>query len=161
MNYSIVAFVKGDHKLPFKNSEEKIEKYFKEILNREVERKTTQGYVLKIDEEIAGYYTLSSSLLVASDLPENELKQLGRRPEIPVILLGMMGVSAPFTGKGLGELLLVDALRTCQGISSKLGVFAVVLDPLTESSKKFFSKYGFEELRGGKMFLTVKSIPVE
>ena len=57
--------------------------------------------------QIQGYYTISSSAVAREELPE---KRLPRYP-IPVVLMGRLTVDQQAQGQGLGELLLLDALK--------------------------------------------------
>ncbi len=64
--------------------------------------------LLSAENQIVGYYTLSSSILRSDDLaPElvNKLK-LPRYPELPATLLGQLARHSAFRGQGIGELLM-------------------------------------------------------
>jgi GNAT superfamily N-acetyltransferase len=61
-------------------------------------------------------------------------------------LLARVAVDRRFQGQGVGELLLFDVLGRAVVISEQTGLYAVVLDALTESAKTFYLRYGFREL---------------
>jgi len=64
-------------------------------------------------------------------------------------------------GKGIGKILLIDALKRSYEISQKIGSFAVVVDPMDEESESFYKKYDFLTLpNSGKMFITIKTLKV-
>ena len=79
--------------------------------------------------------------------------------DLPMILLGRLAVAESQKGNGLGELLLVDALKRSYDISSsEIGAIAVVVDPINDS-ETFYEKYGFTKLPdSGKMFLPMTTI---
>lgn len=94
---------------------------------------------------VAGYYTLAERLIDFDDMPPGLVKRLPAHP-LPAILLGRFAVDLAHQGKGLGRLLLVDALRTCVAASDLLGVFAVILDAKNERVKGWYERHGFSPL---------------
>jgi GNAT superfamily N-acetyltransferase len=90
---------------------------------------------------VKGYYTISSGAVSFEDVPEN----LPRYP-IPVVLLARLAVDRSARGHGLGEMLLIHALKKAAEVSEQLGVHAVVVDALNETARAFYLKYGFTEL---------------
>lgn len=64
-----------------------------------------------------------------------------------------------YQGKGIGKILLIDALKRSYEIAKIIGSFAVFVDALAEGAEKFYLKYGFTKLpESGKLFLTTKTI---
>lgn len=103
------------------------------------------------DGRFAGFYSLSSQSATRSDtsgwIARNAPDQ------IPVILLGMMGVDRSFQGCGLGHDLLLDAVRRAQSVANQIGARALVVDPVDESSRAFYLRYGFRDMPGtNRMF---------
>lgn len=69
-------------------------------------------FILTSDgKKIAGYYTLSSYVVKLDGIPQGIAKKLTRMKEIPTTLLGRLARSIEFRGQGIGEVLLVDALK--------------------------------------------------
>ena len=100
---------------------------------------------------LAGFYSLSSqSVLRASTsgwLARNAPDQ------IPVILLGMMGVDSRYQGSGLGRDLLLDAVHRAQRVSSEIGARVLVVDPAGDAARSFYGRFGFRPVPGsGRMF---------
>jgi predicted N-acetyltransferase YhbS len=94
---------------------------------------------------VAGYYTLAERLIEFDDMPVALVKRLPRHP-LPAILLGRLAVDLAHQRKGLGRLLLVDALRTSVAAADLLGVFAVILDAKNERVKTWYQRHGFSPL---------------
>ncbi|MDD2424976.1 MAG: GNAT family N-acetyltransferase [Bacteroidales bacterium] len=139
-----------------------LDNYFKYQAGQDVRRNLSACFVLtdKRTKKVAGYYTLSGSNISQTSIPESFSKRL---PEsysaIPVILLGRLAVDISFQSAGLGKILLVDALKRSLDVSAAVGAFAVVADPLDDSAKEFYSRFGFIWLPdSGKMFLPMKTI---
>ncbi len=64
-------------------------------------------------------------------------------------------------GKGIGKIFLIDALKRSYETFQKIGLFAVVVDPMDEESENFYNKYDFLTLSdSGKMFIPIKTLKV-
>ena len=50
--------------------------------------------------------------------------------QIPVILLGMLGVDKRYQGEGFGRDLLLDAVHRAGYVSEQVGAKALIVDPL-------------------------------
>jgi len=109
--------------------------------------------------QIAGYYTLSATTVELEKLPADLTKKLPRYPRLPATLLGRLARASAFRGQGLGDLLMVDALKRSYENSSVIGSVAVVVDPKDAHAAKFYGTFGFLPLDGQKMFLPMKAIP--
>jgi len=94
---------------------------------------------------VLGFYAISNHRVSYEALPADQAKGLPQI-EIPVVLLGRLAVDQSVQGQGLGELLLVDALRRSQHIADQIGVRAVEVDAIDEKARAFYSKYGFVQL---------------
>jgi predicted N-acetyltransferase YhbS len=109
--------------------------------------------------QIAGYYTLSATTVELEKLPADLTKKLPRYPRLPATLLGRLARAIAFKGQGVGDLLMVDALKRSYENSSVIGSVAVVVDPKDTRAAKFYGTFGFQPLDGQKMFLPMKAIP--
>jgi predicted GNAT family N-acyltransferase len=107
-------------------------------------------YVAVEDHEarVLGYYTISSSAVAFDTVPDN----LPRQP-VPVALIGRLAVDHGAGGRGLGETLLLHALRSVQRAADIVGIYAVVVDALNQDAKTFYLKYGFNELADDHLHL--------
>jgi GNAT superfamily N-acetyltransferase len=94
---------------------------------------------------VLGYYAISNHQVCYDALPEDQSTGLPII-DIPVVLLGRLAVDRTFHGQGLGEHLLIDALRRANHISQQVGVRAVEVHALDEAAGKFYRKYGFVPL---------------
>ena len=107
------------------------------------------------EKRVVGYYTISSSAVAFDVVPEN----LPRHP-VPVALVGRLAVDKIARSQRLGETLLIHALRSAQRAAKIVGMYAVVVDALDESAKRFYGKYGFNELTDDHLhlYLPMKAI---
>ena len=94
---------------------------------------------------VIGYYTLSQMSIHLDDLPPDTAKKLPKYPAVPVTLLGRLAVDRRHHGNGLGELLLIDALRRSWALSSEIAAFSVVVDAKDEKARAFYERYEFQQ----------------
>lgn len=96
---------------------------------------------------IVGYYTLATGQIDFSDLPDDVTRPLPRR-SLPVAILAWLGVAEARQGQGFGRTLLAQALRDCYEAGDSFAFVAVVLDCLTDATKRFYQQWDFAELPG-------------
>jgi predicted N-acetyltransferase YhbS len=65
---------------------------------------------------------------------------------VPVVLLARLAVDQTTQGSGLGEALLVHAMRQCLQLAEKLGIHAIEVDAIDPSAAASYAKYGFVPL---------------
>lgn len=90
---------------------------------------------------ICGYCALTLAELENRHLPEAWRKKLPRR--IPGVRLGRLAVDKHYQGKGLGELLLVDALTRAQRIYAEAGGIGLFVDAIDEQAAGYYQRFGF------------------
>jgi predicted GNAT family N-acyltransferase len=141
--------------------EDSLTYYIREQASQDIRKRLATCFVA-IDEEqnVIGYYTLTSESLGRELIPDKYIKQVPKNYNAPVILLGRLARDISTKGTGLGEHLLLDALFRSYKLSSEsIGAMAVVVDPINKKAVDFYKKYGFEQLPDNeKMFLPMKVI---
>ena len=107
---------------------------------------------------VAGYYTLSATSVFFDSLPEAFRKRLPRYPAVPAALLGRSAVDLQHRGKGLGEALLLDAVR--RTLRADLAAAIFVVDAKNEEATRFYRTYSFLEIGPGltKLYLPTTEI---
>jgi len=128
----------------------------------EMEARASACFVMVPQDEasrIAGFFTLSAATIRLARLPPTWATQLPEYPNLPATLLGRLARDQNFRGAGLGDLLLVSALRRALDSTTQVGSVAVVADPKNAGAEAFYQKHGFRNLGGGRrMFLPTKEI---
>ncbi|MDG3004906.1 GNAT family N-acetyltransferase [Paludisphaera mucosa] len=94
---------------------------------------------------VLGYYALSSHRVAFEALPADQARGLPRL-DVPVVLLGRLAVDLTAQGRGLGSLLLIDALRRAQHLAEHVGVRAVEVDAIDDDARAFYKKFGVTPL---------------
>ena len=144
----------------FRCGEEQVDDWLltKALQNQEKHLSVTK---VLLDEggTIAGYYTLATGQVDFGDLPAEITKRLPRRM-LPVAVLAWLGVSATHQGRGLGRLLLAQALRDCHAAGKTFAFIAVILDCINAAAKAFYQHWDFAELPGhpARLFLSAKRL---
>lgn len=140
---------------------EALDNYLQKQASQDIKKNVAVVFVLTQDgKDIAGYYTLSQFSVELASVPQEDAKRLPKYPHVPSTLLGRLAVSSAFHGQGLGELLLMDALRRSLEGSKQIASAAVVVDAKDERGVGFYRKYGFIELVGitNRLFLPMLTI---
>lgn len=134
--------------------------YLKEQVSQDIRKKLALCFVT-LDEKnnVTGYYTLSNSSISRDIVPQDVQMKLGYK-DIPVTLLGRLARDEKYTGQGLGEFLLMDAMyRSVSASRGQSASFALVTDLIDAHAEKFYAKYGFRKLDGSqRMFIPMKTI---
>jgi GNAT superfamily N-acetyltransferase len=108
--------------------------------------------------KVVGLYSLSMHSVTRQDVTARELKR-NSPTEIPVILLGMLGIDVKHQGFGLGSLLLRDAINRSINAASSIGSRAMIVEPANNEAAAFYKKYGFKEFCAeGKLFIPLHRI---
>ena len=113
------------------------------------------------DNKVTGYYSLSNDSIPKEAFSEEFSRNMPQAYErLPITLLGRLAVSRDNQGYKLGRQLLIDALKRCfLAAKTEIGSMAVVVDPIDESAKNFYKKYGFILLPDrGRMFIPMQTI---
>ena len=95
--------------------------------------------------QVAGYFTVSMGSVRFDAIPDHANKRLPRYP-IPTVHIGRLAVDRRWQGRGLGEALLVEAIRKAAAASTSVGVYAIDVFALHSRAKSFYLKYGFVEM---------------
>lgn len=77
-------------------------------------------------------------------MPEELRKKLPKYP-LPVALIGKLAVDKTAQGRGLGQTLLVDALKRVARIADQMAILAVEVHAIDERATQFYQKYGFQQ----------------
>lgn len=84
---------------------------------------------------------------------------LSRYDKLPATLFGRLARSKEFKRRGLGELLLMGALKRALEHSRNIASVAVVVDAIDENAHAFYRSYGFMEIPNhpNRLFMPMKT----
>ncbi len=119
--------------------------WLQKIARQHHDKGLSKTFVATLEEtpnDLCGYYALTLAELDSRYLPVAWRKKLPRR--IPGVRLGRLAVGTLYQGKGLGELLLVDALMRTQRIHTEAGGVGLFVDAIDERAAGYYRRFGFE-----------------
>jgi GNAT superfamily N-acetyltransferase len=132
----------GHDRSEFDSGIELLDRYLRMQASQDARKNMAAPFVLVLpDGTIAGYYTLSSTSLQLSELPEQTVRKLPRYPLVPATLLGRLTIGRRQQGKGYGRFLLADALHRVA--RSEIASFAVIVDAKDENARRFYERESF------------------
>jgi GNAT superfamily N-acetyltransferase len=163
MNTYLTELLTPEHnRKDFSCGKSMLDNYLYYQANQDIKRNLSACFVPNdhVINQIKGYYTLSNHSIPFDFVAEKIKKKLPPAYlSIPTTLLGRLAVDTNFQGMSIGKLLLIDALKRSYAISKSVGSFAVVVDPLDDTARTFYEKYGFIPLVDSrKMFLPMNTI---
>ena len=141
----------------------------RESLNTFLSRHATQNarkdisrtyvYLPADSNVVTGYYTLSSDSISFDTLPADIAARLPRYP-VPTAHLGRLAVDARFQARGIGGILLFDALKRIEVLAAQIGICAVIVHALDDKAIGFYRAFGFLPLKDDPhhLFLPVATI---
>jgi GNAT superfamily N-acetyltransferase len=134
-----------------------LNEYLTEKAGQHAKKEITRTYIAleNSSNQVIGYYSLCAGAISFSIIPEN----LPHHP-IPTILLARLAIDQTAQGKGVGKLLLLDALTVTRLIADRIGVYALSVDALNQEAFDFYLKYGFKPLLEDQfhLYLPLKTI---
>lgn len=123
---------------------EELDRYYREQLGQDVRRRIASAFVLVeiASGRVAAYYTLSACHVLFADLPETRRRKLPRYPTVPAVRLGRLAVDINYQQRGLGSVLLANAVS--RAVASEIAAHLMVVDALDERAVGFYRRHGFE-----------------
>ena len=152
--------LRPDHdRAAFDCGNESLDRYLRTQASQDARRGVARVFVAVMREDakrIAGFFTLSAAWVTASDLPTDVAKRLPRHP-IPAALVGRLAVDLGFARRGLGSILLADAVKKTMAAAETVAMAVVIVDPIDDAARAFYAAFGFRSLQGPTphMFLMV------
>jgi ribosomal protein S18 acetylase RimI-like enzyme len=140
---------RGHDRAAFSCGNQELDAWFRYRASQDERRNVARVFVA-VDDEIGvvGFYSLGSLSLVIDDLPQEIGRKLPRYGAIPAALIGGLARATHARGRGIGGLLLADAVRRILAASRSLAVFAVVVDAKDEHAIAFYESFGFRRFPG-------------
>jgi GNAT superfamily N-acetyltransferase len=128
----------------FASGAPELDRYIRELASQDVRRDVARVFVALQERSpaVCGFYSLGASSFRRDKLQPAQANRLPHYP-VPAAFLGRLAVDKGMQGKGLGVVLLVDALQRVLLASQTLAVHAVIVDARDDAAYRFYRKYGF------------------
>ena len=145
----------------FSCGEPALDAYLQRQASQDMRRRVAQVFIAVVGEptgRIAGHYSLSAASFQRDELPPAAAKRPPHYP-VPAAMLGRLAVDRRQQGRGLGEMLLLDAIRRVLRASATMAVHAVVVDAKNMRAQAFHERYGFRVFAGRphRLFLPLET----
>lgn len=109
-------------------------------------------YVTVLDGRVVGYYAIAVSS-VARKLASTAVAK-GAPTHVPCLLLARLAVDKDMQGRGLGQGLLVDALKRTAGLADSVGIRALLVHARDDAARQFYlAQAEFQESPSDPMHL--------
>jgi GNAT superfamily N-acetyltransferase len=109
---------------------------------------------------VLGFYTLCMAAVPSAQIAPVVEGKLPRY-DMPVALIGRLAVDQRAQRRGLGEKLLIDALRRVVDGAGTFGCVGIVVDAKDEAAEHFYLAYGFTTITDAtslhRMFLALET----
>jgi GNAT superfamily N-acetyltransferase len=137
---------------------EKLDSWLREQAVPAEKRGTARTWVwVDEDSRAVGYYALAAHKVARETVPS----RIGRGgpAEIPAVLLAKLALDRRVQGRGLGPVLVADALDRIVTVTQIVAARLVVVDALNEDVASFSERLGFRRVPGSlKLVQRVKDI---
>ncbi len=159
---SLVIEPLGPHhdRAAFLCGEPALDAYLRRQASQDIRRRVAQVFVAlgHAPGKIDGYYSLSAASFEKDELPPALAKRLPHYP-VPAAVLGRLAIDRGRQGRGLGEMLLLDAIRRVVRASTAIAVYAIFVDAKSERAQAFYERYGFRAFAGEprRLFLPLET----
>ncbi len=96
------------------------------------------------DGRVVGYYALAAHKVAREHVPASVAR--GGPAEIPAVLLARLALSEHLRGRGLGAVLVADALQRVVDATHTVAARLVVVDALNERVAQLYESLGFRRI---------------
>lgn len=145
----LIEPISSNHdRLAFTCGNEKLDRYIHQTAHQARRKGLAATFVAVAPEvdstQILGYYSLSNFVIDGLGIPEvvRKTRKLPAHP-LGATLLGRLAVAKGFQSKGIGRLLIADALKRAYLVSAEVGSVAVVVDAKDADGAKWYQQFGF------------------
>ena len=131
-----------------------LDRYLARQAGQDVRRRIARVFVCTAGDAdaVLGFYTLSAMSIDLASLPDELSRKLPRHP-VPCALIGRLAVDRSARGRGLGRMLLADAVKRTVAAGETVAMHALIVDAANEDAKRFYERLGFAPLTDEPMRL--------
>lgn len=128
----------------FTCGEPALDDWFRTRASQDQRRRVAQVFVALDGKHVLGFYSLGMFTLALDSLPLALAKKLPRYDAIPAALIGRLARAEGL--KGVGSLLLADAVTRILSAAQSVAAYAIVVDAKDDSGQRFYEAHGFVSL---------------
>jgi len=145
----------------FDCGKEALNRYLQQTARQHNKKGISRTFVLSDSEQsqrIIGFFTLALCEIRAVQLPSKWSKKYPA--SIAGVKLARLAVDKNYQRQGIGEILMVEAMKRALIIADNAGVIGLFVDAKDEAAKEYYERYNFASLIDNplKMFLPLATI---
>ncbi len=91
---------------------------------------------------VIGYFSLTMGSVLRAEAPAKLVRGMPAYP-VGMVLLARLAVEGSHQGKGVGAMLLAEALRRAVAAGEVVAARLIVVDAVDDSAAAFYQRYGF------------------
>jgi len=103
---------------------------------------SARTFLLTRNDVVVGYFSLTMGSVLRADAPAKLVRGLPAYP-VGMVLLARLAVDRRDQGKGVGALLLAEALRKAVDAGEAAAARLLVVDAINDQAVRFYQRYGF------------------
>ncbi len=111
------------------------------------EMDSARTFVFTQNDRVAGYFSLTMGSVRRAEAPAKLVRGLPAYP-VGMVLLARLAVDRREQGKGIGALLLAEALRKAAAAGEAAAARLVVVDAVDDDAARFYERHGFVPVPG-------------
>ena len=102
-------------------------------------------------DRVVGYYSIAAGAIAVTEAPGRVRRNM---PDpIPMAVLGRLAIDQGWQDKGLGRLMLRDAVLRCCQAAEIVGMRGILVHVISPAAKRFYETFGFRESPANPMTL--------
>ena len=157
----VLSFTGSHDRQAFDCGRDALNTWLREVASQHQKNGLSKTFVAVKEDQpsrICAYCALTLAEIDSQHLPDSWRKKMPHRA--PAVRLGRLAVGVECQGKGLGSLLLVDALMRAYRIYEQAGGIGLFVDAIDVQAAAFYRRYGFESApdQALLMFLPVQTL---
>jgi GNAT superfamily N-acetyltransferase len=130
----------------FRCGTESLDRWLVRYAGQSQRRDAARTFVTTNGTTVCGYHSLVAGQITQDEATEAARRGLSRHFPIPVAILARLAVDHRHHGRGLGAVLLNDALRRVSHATELIAVRAVVVHAIDDEAAGFYRRFGFRAL---------------
>ncbi|MGD9071996.1 MAG: GNAT family N-acetyltransferase [Desulfobacterales bacterium] len=157
----IETLSKDHNRSEFHCGVDELNQYLKRIARQHLNKGISRTFILVDDNkpsEILGFYTLAACEVLCKKLPRKYSKKYPS--QAPAVKLARLAVAKKNQRRGLGALMLVNAIERVLNVSENLGIMGFFVDAKNKEAKGYYERFGFIPLTDNslELFLPIATL---
>ncbi len=100
-----------------------------------------RSYVMDYEGRVIAFYCLAAGSVDHQTAPGNIRRNMPS--PVPVVVLGRLAIDLKFQGKGLGKVLVLDAIDRTIALAGQVGIRAILVHAKDAAAAEFYRSLGF------------------